>query len=114
MSTSIFNVNLYIFTLFILLIIFVNNEQISANSIRRNNDYLSQSLIFDDDQSDSLSDEPINEKIISSNFWPRTYRSSYTPPISSTVLRFVPYKKRTIPLQLQRALYAHGIVGRRR
>jgi len=29
-------------------------------------------------------------------------------------IRFIPYKKRTIPIELQKALYAHGIVGRRR
>ncbi|CAF1030119.1 unnamed protein product [Rotaria sordida] len=26
----------------------------------------------------------------------------------------IPFKKRTIPIELQKALYAHGIVGRRR
>ena len=29
-------------------------------------------------------------------------------------VHFLPYKKRTIPIELQKALYAHGIVGRRR
>jgi hypothetical protein len=29
-------------------------------------------------------------------------------------IRIIPYKKRTIPIELQKALYAHGIVGRRR
>jgi len=27
-------------------------------------------------------------------------------------IRIIPYKKRTIPIELQKALYAHGIVGR--
>lgn len=27
--------------------------------------------------------------------------------------RIIPFKKRTIPIELQKALYAHGIVGRR-
>jgi hypothetical protein len=29
-------------------------------------------------------------------------------------VRLIPFKKRTIPIELQKALYAHGIVGRRR
>jgi hypothetical protein len=29
-------------------------------------------------------------------------------------IHIIPYKKRTIPIELQKALYAHGIVGRRR
>jgi len=29
-------------------------------------------------------------------------------------IRIIPFKKRTIPIELQKALYAHGIVGRRR
>ncbi len=29
-------------------------------------------------------------------------------------IRIIPAKKRTIPIELQKALYAHGIVGRRR
>lgn len=29
-------------------------------------------------------------------------------------VHIIPYKKRTIPIELQKALYAHGIVGRRR
>jgi hypothetical protein len=126
MSTSISNVNLHIFTLFILLIIFANNAKISANSIHHRNDYLSQSLIpNDDDQSsilferDHLFSEPINDEISSPIFWPRTHRSIHSPTIPnfdfrSGVIRFIPYKKRTIPLELQKALYAHGIVGRRR
>jgi hypothetical protein len=29
-------------------------------------------------------------------------------------IRSIPFKKRAIPIELQKALYAHGIVGRRR
>jgi hypothetical protein len=29
-------------------------------------------------------------------------------------IRIIPFKKRTIPIEFQKALYAHGIVGRRR
>jgi hypothetical protein len=68
---------------------------------------------------DNLSSEPINDELTSSNLWPRNYHSSYIPTRSTFDLRrgivhFYPYKKRTIPLELQKALYAHGIVGRRR
>lgn len=34
--------------------------------------------------------------------------------VRNAVIHLIPYKKRTIPLELQKALYAHGIVGRRR
>ena len=34
--------------------------------------------------------------------------------IRNAVIHLIPNKKRTIPLELQKALYAHGIVGRRR
>ena len=56
---------------------------------------------------------------VSSARWSRWFASE--PPLATPELRLrngvihiVPYKKRTIPLELQRALYAHGIVGRRR
>jgi hypothetical protein len=50
----------------------------------------------------------------------RVLRSRYISTLPNSydlrhgIIRFVPYKKRTIPLELQKALYAHGIVGRRR
>ncbi|CAF1228760.1 unnamed protein product [Adineta steineri] len=38
--------------------------------------------------------------------------SGYNLPYGQ--MRIIGYKKRTIPIELQKALYAHGIVGRRR
>ncbi|CAF1228664.1 unnamed protein product [Adineta steineri] len=123
---SIFNINLHIFTLLLLLLIFVAKQQISANSIYRGNPYESQSSLFDDDQlnlepsSDNLFYEPIDNAKSLTIRRLRTYRSNFVqtmPHISvrNGVVRLIPYKKRTtIPLELQKALYAHGIVGRRR
>jgi len=114
--TLISTINLHIFTLFVVLIILANNPKISANSIYRKYDYLPQPLIFDDDQSNILSPD---HEIPSSNSWTEILRPRNTPTIPNYNLRhgvihFIPYKKRTIPLELQKALYAHGIVGRRR
>lgn len=116
MSTSILTVNLLLFTL---LIIFTHNYKISANTIYRTDDYLPRPYLIDDDQTNSLSSESINDDISSSNNWSGAYRPSYIPAMPKLdvrrgVIRFYPYKKRTIPLELQKALYAHGIVGRRR
>lgn len=116
MSTSILTIHLL---LALVLIMFTQNSKTLANSIYRQYNYLPQSYIYDDDQNNNLSSELINNGLSSSNNWPRTYRSSYTPPVQHFdfrrgVIRFYPYKKRTIPLELQKALYAHGIVGRRR
>jgi hypothetical protein len=105
--------------------IFANNAKISANIIQNKNDYSPQSLVFDYDQlnslseRDNLSSERINDEIQSSNLWPRIHRQSDTSAMPNFdfrrgIVRFYPYKKRTIPLELQKALYAHGIVGRRR
>ncbi len=126
MSISTLNVNLFLFTVLLLLIIFTNNAKISAHSIHHKNHYLPESMIFNDDdqtnllaERNNLSSELINGKISSLNFWPRTHRANFAPTIPSFdlrrgIVRFYPYKKRTIPLELQKALYAHGIVGRRR
>ncbi len=117
MSTSNSHVNLHIFLLLILLIIFGNHAKVSARGIDR------RPLILDDDQpsilpgGDYLPYKSLLDETLAENRWPRTYGSAYllaTPDLNSRrgILRLVPYKKRTIPLDLQKALYAHGIVGR--
>jgi hypothetical protein len=69
----------------------------------------------DDDQPNIVSDD-----LTSSNIWSETnhqqnyIRSMPNYDLRRGVIRLIPYKKRTIPLELQKALYAHGIVGRRR
>jgi hypothetical protein len=40
--------------------------------------------------------------------------SGYDYDLPYGQIRIIPFKKRTIPIELQKALYAHGIVGRRR
>ncbi len=87
----------------------IHHETISAYSINH------KSLVLNDDQSDHLSDD-----ISSSNIWPEiNEQQNYIPSVPNFdlrrgIIRIIPYKKRTIPLELQKALYAHGIVGRRR
>ncbi|CAF2413689.1 unnamed protein product [Rotaria sp. Silwood2] len=119
------NGNLHVFILFISFIIFANNHKISANNIYRRNDYVPQSFVFDNDKPkilfkrDNLYYESMDDKIPSSALWSIIYRPDYISPKSNFGLRrsinpSMPFKKRKIPLELQKALYAHGIVGRRR
>ena len=59
-----------------------------------------------------------------SSLWSKLFRpnqrkmpsthSQHELHIRNAVIHLIPQKKRTIPLELQKALYAHGIVGRRR
>jgi hypothetical protein len=54
------------------------------------------------------------------NVQPRVNSRSHQSPtsvgyaLSNGRFHYVPFGKRTIPIELQKALYAHGIVGRRR
>jgi hypothetical protein len=133
-----FNLNasfhLHFLTLFLVLIAFASHYPISANTIHRNDDYLSSRPFTTDNQAtvyvkpDSDSDidsyPAIDSEPIVSNIWSPLYRqkssgTSYMPAmphfqLRSGIIRLVSDKKRTIPLELQKALYAHGIVGRRR
>jgi hypothetical protein len=119
------NVSLHICILLILLLIYTHNQQISATSIYREKAYEPESLLYDDDQSrmsfqrENLLYEPNDDEIPSSKPWPGIIHSNYIQPVPnirlrSGIVRVIPYKKRTIPLTLQKALYAHGIIGRRR
>ena len=106
MSAFISNVNFYYF-LFLLLLI--NYGTVSAYNINR------KSMVLNDDQPNIFSDD-----LTASNGWPEPNQSpNYISAVPSYelrqgIIRLIPYKKRTIPLELQKALYAHGIVGRRR
>lgn len=61
--------------------------------------------------SDSSQSKVIQPRFINrAHYAPRLY-GHYTP--NRRVL-LIPVDKRTIPIELQKALYAHGIVGRRR
>jgi hypothetical protein len=74
---------------------------------------------------------PENLQLIRRGVWSRLFRSktnlpqimnshSHQPPTAPAFaagiipLQLLPYEKRTIPLELRKALYAHGIIGRRR
>lgn len=73
---------------------------------------------------------PDNEEIISRNPWSQLFhryseRSLFTPTYNSRPqtgfalrhgeIHYIPYpaQKRAIPIEFQKALFAHGIVGRR-
>jgi hypothetical protein len=119
-----------------ILLIFINNHKISGNNHFNYQRYPSiyDDLSYDDNESpivtnpNSLYESDSNE-VVSSNPWSRLFhrqyeQSAYTPTyyspsksgfaLRSGEIRYVPYHKRTIPIELQKALYAHGIVGRRR
>lgn len=117
-------------TLFLLLILIVGCHPMLANTNHRKNDF-SSSIIGEPQvsmESDRLSpadsdseiiDQQISSNILSKMFHPKMSQYAFDPAVSNFNLRralisFIPYKKRTIPLELQKALYAHGIVGRRR
>jgi hypothetical protein len=124
-------------TLLIVLLVFINNHQISANSLSNKFDYQPISPIYNDlsyeDNDDSDSNIlyiPDNEEITSRNPWSHLFHrysdrsvgspTYYSRPQSGFNLRrgeihYIPYpfQKRAIPIEFQKALFAHGIVGRR-
>ena len=136
--------NYHLFTLFIVLLVLINNHQISANSFSSKSNSRQHSSIYNDLSSED-SDEnespifirtdnvyaPDHEEIISRNPWSQLFHRQrqqatfsptyYTVPSSIFNLRrgeirYIPYlvQKRAIPIEFQKALFAHGIVGRRR
>ncbi|CAF0771830.1 unnamed protein product [Adineta ricciae] len=120
----VFHLTFHLCTLFIFLMLLIHYRQVSAYNVYRVNSYSPQSLPFDDNSDNSLnmfseSDEPIDDEFSLPNpFVNRLYSSYYRPSptfkLRHGIAQIAPYKKRTIPLELQKALYAHGIVGRRR
>jgi len=126
---------LQIFIVFFILSICFNNGHVSGNGIYDqisfdNNDDLIQSINLD--QSFYLeNDIPENVELSRRGVWARLFRSeSHSPRKMSTPsndlatgsgyafkngqFQIIPHDKRTIPIELRKALYAHGIVGRRR
>ncbi|CAF0727997.1 unnamed protein product [Rotaria sordida] len=136
--------NYHLLTLFIVLLISINNNQISAYSISSEFDYDHHDPIYNDLSYENIRKNelpiltnpnnlyvPDSDEIISRNPWSELFhryyaRSILTPTYNSfaqpdfisrrDVNQFVPYsiEKRLIPIELQKALFAHGIVGRRR
>ncbi|CAF0863986.1 unnamed protein product [Adineta ricciae] len=138
------NTNYYLFTVFIITFVCLNQHQTSANRLPSKSDYQQNSLAYNDLSYEDLGDNeypmitntnniyPIDyEEPIYSNPWSQLFRQrrqpsmilSYYPSslksglaLRRSGLRYAsfPYPKRTIPIELQKALFAHGIVGRRR
>ena len=131
------------FTFFIVLLLVINNHQITANSLSHRPNYPAYSSIYNDLFYDDLDNNespivvypnnfygPDNDEIISQNPWSQLFhrhyeRSILTPayysqPQNGFALRngevhyiSYPSQKRAIPIELQKALFAHGIIGRR-
>lgn len=74
---------------------------------------------------------PENVELARRGVWSRLFRSETNSPqkmnsysydqlndsgyaVKNGRVQFIPHDKRTIPLELRKAFYAHGIVGRRR
>ncbi len=136
--------NYRLFTLFIVLSIFVNRHQIFGNSLSSGSDYQHLSPIYNDLSYEDIDDSespisikpnslyvPDSEEIISRKPWSQLFHFNsdrsiltptyYSPPKTGFALRhgeirYIPYlaQKRAIPIEFQKALFAHGIVGRRR
>ena len=134
----------HLFTLFIILLVLINHHQTSANSFNNRPAYQSQSPSYKDYSYDDIgeNESPVfidpdnfyasdNEEIRSQNPWSKLFhrnsqRSIYTPAyytssspgfnLRSGTIRYISYpaEKRAIPIEFQKALFAHGIVGRRR
>lgn len=119
------NANLQIFSLFILFVMLANNHHILAYGVNRESNPLPQSLLLNNGlpkayyDRDAVSHETLDDDIPSSDLWSVIFRPSNIPAIPGIsfrrgVTQLNGFKKRKIPLELQKALYAHGIVGRRR
>ncbi|CAF4666056.1 unnamed protein product [Rotaria socialis] len=119
------NANFQFFALFILLVILANNHKTLANRIYRRNDYVPHPLLYVDGQPRfqldryNFSDESMDNEQTAPDLWSVIFHPKYIPAIPGPSVRrgvssSMPFNKRKIPLELQKALYAHGIVGRRR
>ncbi|CAF0949484.1 unnamed protein product [Adineta steineri] len=124
-SISMFALYLRMLIVFFVLIICINNNYVLAND---------QITLINDNNDDQLTDveDSMSENIelVRRGVWSRLFRTevnparldsrfSYSPTSlnyasSSGPIHIIPVDKRTIPIELQKALYAHGIVGRRR
>ncbi|CAF0735701.1 unnamed protein product [Adineta ricciae] len=138
------NTNYYLFTVFVITFVCLNQHQTSANRLPSKPDYQQNSLAYNDLSYEDLGDNeypmitntnniyPIDyEESVYSNPWSQFFHQRYQPSMilpyyspslkSGLALRrgrpryaSFPYPKRSIPIELQKALFAHGIVGRRR
>ena len=128
----------------IVLFVLINRHQISADSFSSKSDSPQRSSIYNDLSSENIDENespilirtnnlylPDNEEVVTRNPWSQyfrrhpqrfVYNPTYYPTPSSAFnlrrgeIRYIPYlaQKRAIPIEFQKALFAHGIVGRRR
>ena len=121
-------------TAFIITFVCLNQHQTSANRLPSKPDYQENSLGYNDIFYEDLGDNeyPIDhEESVYSNPWSQLLHQRYQPSmilpyyppsfksglaLRRSSLRYAsfPYPTRSIPIELQKALFAHGIVGRRR
>ncbi|CAF1627017.1 unnamed protein product, partial [Didymodactylos carnosus] len=60
--------------------------------------------------------DSINNDLILQKYWGKLYHD-YTTKFNQQqrpITKFIQFPKRTIPIEFQKQLYAHGIVGKRR
>ena len=136
-NISTFNSYLRVFIVVFMFIIYINNNHVSANgiydqtSLEKNDDDLVYSPNTDElFHLDNF--KPENSEFTRRGVWSRLFRGETDQPrvhsrshhsltekepgydIQTGRIRLIPFDKRAIPIELQKALYAHGIVGRRR
>jgi hypothetical protein len=113
--------------IFILFNICIHNDHVLANGIQDRT-----SIDNYDDELFSLNNsQPEDIELTRRGVWSRLFRNEMKLPqkmnshlhksptafdftLKNGRLSLVPHDKRTIPIELRKALYAHGIVGRRR
>ncbi|CAF0946154.1 unnamed protein product [Adineta ricciae] len=95
-STSCFRLTAFLF-LFIVIVSARNIDSLSIYEDGNDNDLTPDALFLSKSLNNRAERSPINDYGL--------HYGRYHLPF---------YKKRTIPIELQKALYAHGIVGRRR
>ncbi|CAF3636281.1 unnamed protein product [Adineta steineri] len=138
------NFNYQFFTLLIVILFFLNNYQISANRLSNKPDYQQLASTYNDLSYEDMDDNespfsmsqnnvyiPDYDEVAARHPWSQLFHrqsersiyntNSYIPQKSGFALRHskIQYnpnlsQKRSIPIELQKALFAHGIVGRRR
>jgi len=114
MSKPIFQTSFYLLMIYIFLI---NIHDLSGYTINNRLSYKNDNANSYEQESFSSEDSPDENQL--DNSWHRNVRSNSYQLVPQFdfhrgFIRLIPYKKRTIPLELQKAIYVHGIIGRRR
>lgn len=106
MFRTIYSANVYLLVCFLLLI-FINQH--SAYTLRRPSEFFPYPIDQETVPAEQFLDYSGDRNVRSNVFGTVPYFN-----FRRGTFQVMPYKKRTIPLELQKALYAHGIIGRRR